>query len=195
MHESSNVCAPRRSTRLQSRIDRRSTVLFHLLSETHSDKDIPAFSINILDYNPSGTRSRQKTLQNNVLDLALPTLECKYFGALFWHEEALHRVGRKIDPAYSLCCQDGQVEMALLQETPPLLDRLLSPDGDALSRHYQKHIRSYNAAFSWTSFGAKFSQHLLNSRETYSLVLYGENYHYMGSILPPDGQRLPNISF
>ncbi|CAN0925699.1 ATP-dependent DNA helicase PIF1 [Linum grandiflorum] len=87
-----------------------------------------------------------------------------------------------------MCCQLGVVDLPLLAETPPLLDRLLDINGDALSKHYRTHIRSYNAAFSWTSFGAKFDPRLLNSRGPYSLVLSGENYHYMGSLLPPEGQ-------
>ncbi|CAN1256871.1 ATP-dependent DNA helicase PIF1 [Linum perenne] len=124
-----------------------------------------------------------------MLDLGLPTLICKYCGACFWPQEALRHAGRKTNPKYALCCQHGKVDITLLQETPLLLNQLLSPEGNELARHYQKHIRSYNAAFSWTSFGAKFSQHLLNSRGPYSLVLCGENYHYMGSILPLEGQR------
>ncbi|CAN0922376.1 ATP-dependent DNA helicase PIF1 [Linum grandiflorum] len=86
-----------------------------------------------------------------------------------------------------MCCQSGAVELPLLAQTPPLLNRLLDINGDALSKHYRTHIRSYNAAFSWTSFGAKFDPRLLHSRGPYSLVLSGENYHYMGSLLPPEG--------
>ncbi|CAN1326876.1 ATP-dependent DNA helicase PIF1 [Linum perenne] len=154
--------------------------------------DAPAFSQDKLHPNPSPSNDARPEIprrQNVILDLGLPTLECKYCGAYFWHYEALHRPGRKRNPAYSLCCRDGMVEVPLLEQTPPLLDHLLSPDGDELSRHYQKHIRSYNAAFSWTSFGAKLNPHLLHSRGPYSLVLCGENYHYMGSILPVEGAR------
>ncbi|CAN0924947.1 hypothetical protein LINGRAHAP2_LOCUS34478 [Linum grandiflorum] len=86
-----------------------------------------------------------------------------------------------------MCCQSGAVELPLLAQTPPLLNRLLDINSDTLSKHYRTHIRSYNAAFSWTSFGAKFDPRLLHSRGPYSLVLSGENYHYIGSLLPPEG--------
>ncbi|CAN0925698.1 ATP-dependent DNA helicase PIF1 [Linum grandiflorum] len=124
----------------------------------------------------------------DILDLGLPTNTCKYCGAFFWVHEALKKTRQSQNPEYSMCCQLGVVDLPLLAETPPLLDRLLDINGDALSKHYRTHIRSYNAAFSWTSFGAKFDPRLLNSRGPYSLVLSGENYHYMGSLLPPEGQ-------
>ncbi|CAN0900844.1 ATP-dependent DNA helicase PIF1 [Linum grandiflorum] len=87
-----------------------------------------------------------------------------------------------------MCCQLGQVDLPLLPSTPPLLDRLLAVNGDSISKHFRANIRSYNAAFQWTSFGAKLDPRLMNSRGPYSLVLNGENYHYMGSLLPAEGQ-------
>ncbi|CAN0900491.1 ATP-dependent DNA helicase PIF1 [Linum grandiflorum] len=133
------------------------------------------------------------TFTDNILDLGLPTYICKYCGAYFWIHEALKKTRKSQNPEYSMCCQLGAVDLPLLPETPPLLDRLLDINGDAMSKHYRTHIRSYNAAFSWTSFGAKFDPRLLNSRGPYSLVLSGENYHYMGSLLPPEG-RPPRYS-
>ncbi|CAN1173376.1 hypothetical protein LINPERHAP2_LOCUS30637 [Linum perenne] len=187
----STTYVPRPSNRREPRIDRRSR-LFPLLSEASSNVDTPSFSNENVPINPT-TRNHPDTrvhlLHTDILDLGLPHLECKYCGGFFWEQEALYRGGRKTHPIYTLCCREGKVELPLLEETPSLLDSLLSPNGDELSRHYRKHIRSYNAAFSWTSFGAKFNPHLLNSRGPYSLVLCGENYHYMGSILPLDGER------
>ncbi|CAN1147166.1 ATP-dependent DNA helicase PIF1 [Linum perenne] len=130
-----------------------------------------------------------KEPMDTVLDLGLPTLSCIYCGAFFWPDEALKQASRKANPQYPSCCQVGKVNVPLLEQTPPLLDNLLSVNGDPRSKHFQNHIRSYNAAFSWTSFGAKFDPRLLHSRGPYSLVLCGENYHYMGSLLPPEGQR------
>ncbi|CAN1242015.1 ATP-dependent DNA helicase PIF1 [Linum perenne] len=135
------------------------------------------------------TETNQSTqLNNEILDLGLPTLACTYCGAFFWKLEALKQARRKTNPQFSLCCQLGKVGLPLLPETPTLLDNLLSVNGDALSKHFRTNIRSYNASFSWTSFGAKLDPRLLNSRGPYSLVLCGENYHYMGSLLPPEGQ-------
>ncbi|CAN0904890.1 ATP-dependent DNA helicase PIF1 [Linum grandiflorum] len=128
------------------------------------------------------------TFDNEILDLGLPTCVCPRCGACFWPDEALKCARIKENPTFSLCCQLGDVDIAFLPQTPALLERLLNVNGDALSKHYRTNIRSYNAAFSWTSFGAKFDPRLLNSCGPYSLVLNGENYHYMGSLLPPEGQ-------
>ncbi|CAN1164819.1 hypothetical protein LINPERHAP2_LOCUS25791 [Linum perenne] len=108
---------------------------------------------------------------------------------MFWPDERLDRKKTNTKYIYSLCCQQGNVDLPLLSATPPLLDTLLDINGDSTSRHFRNNIRSYNAAFSWTSFGAKFDPKLINSRGPYSLILCGENYHFMGSLLPPNGQR------
>ncbi|CAN0838146.1 hypothetical protein LINGRAHAP2_LOCUS2003, partial [Linum grandiflorum] len=89
---------------------------------------------------------------------------------------------------FSTCCQLGQVDLLLLQATPPLLDHLLDVNGYFVSRHFRSNIRSYNVSFQWTSFGAKLHPRLTNTHGPYSLVLNGKNYHYMGSLLPLEGQ-------
>ncbi|CAN1145644.1 hypothetical protein LINPERHAP2_LOCUS14792 [Linum perenne] len=135
------------------------------------------------------TSNATTKLQETVLDLGLPTLACVYCNSFFWPNEALCLAKRKTNPQYPSCCQLGKVDVPLVDPTPPLLDNLLDVNGDARSKHYRSNIHSYNAAFSWTSFGAKLDPCLLRSRGPYSLVLCGENYHYMGSLLPPEGQR------
>ncbi|CAN0837902.1 ATP-dependent DNA helicase PIF1 [Linum grandiflorum] len=138
--------------------------------------------------NSFGDNTAGPTFRNEILDLQLPTWVCAYCGACFWLEEALKLADRVNNPAFSMCCQLGQVDLPLLPTSPPLLDRLLAVNGDSVSKHFRSNIRSYNAAFQWTSFGAKLDPRLMHSRGPYSLVLNGENYHYMGSLLPPDGQ-------
>ncbi|CAN0898456.1 ATP-dependent DNA helicase PIF1 [Linum grandiflorum] len=108
---------------------------------------------------------------------------------MFWPNEALSCARRRTHPQFPLCCQLGKVDLLLLKPTPPLLDQLLAFRGDVVSKHFRDKIRTYNAAFSWTSFGAKLDPRLMHSRGPYSSVLCGENYHYMGSLLPPEGQR------
>ncbi|CAN1317209.1 ATP-dependent DNA helicase PIF1 [Linum perenne] len=77
--------------------------------------------------------------------------------------------------------------MKFLPPTPTYLENLLRLPGDRTSKHFREHCRSYNASFSFTSFGAKIDPRILNGRGPYSLVLCGENYHLMGSLLPPPG--------
>ncbi|CAN0924949.1 ATP-dependent DNA helicase PIF4 [Linum grandiflorum] len=138
-------------------------------------------------YQPSPIETSPQPFNNAILDLGLPTNTCRYCGAYFWVHEALKKTRKTQNSEYTMCCQSGAVELPLLAQTPPLLNRLLDINSDTLSKHYRTHIRSYNAAFSWTSFGAKFDPRLLHSRGPYSLVLSGENYHYIGSLLPPEG--------
>ncbi|CAN1254538.1 ATP-dependent DNA helicase PIF1 [Linum perenne] len=120
--------------------------------------------------------------------LGVPNLTCQFCGAYFWPAEKLVSASRVNQPVYGICCQRGRVDVPLLQQTPPYLDSLLVVSDSQPSKHYKTHCRSYNAAFSFTSFGAKVDSRILNSRGPFSLVLCGENYHLMGSLLPPPGQ-------
>ncbi|CAN0871853.1 ATP-dependent DNA helicase PIF1 [Linum grandiflorum] len=120
--------------------------------------------------------------------LGVPSLKCQFCGAYFWAAEKLVGASRVNNPVYGICCQHGGVNVPLLQETPSYLDSLLALSDDQSSKHFRTHCRSYNAAFSFTSFGAKIDSRILNSRGPFSLVLCGENYHLMGSLLPPPGQ-------
>ncbi|CAN1164944.1 ATP-dependent DNA helicase PIF1 [Linum perenne] len=119
----------------------------------------------------------------------MPTHVCPHCQALFWFDERINRNKSKKKIVYTLCCQEGKVNLPLLAKTPSPLNELLDVHGGAVSKHFRANIRSYNAVFSWTSFGAKFDPRLLNSRGPYSLILCGENYHYMGSLLPVEGKK------
>ncbi|CAN1175084.1 ATP-dependent DNA helicase PIF1 [Linum perenne] len=137
----------------------------------------------------SQSNRKRKAYDSSVHYLGMPTLECQWCGALFWEAEKLARVPKKARPIFTLCCQRGRVRIPLLQATPPYLDSLLSVNGGRQTRHFREHARSYNAAFSFTSFGARLDPRLVNRRGPYSLVLCGENYHLMGSLLPQPGQQ------
>ncbi|CAN1187177.1 ATP-dependent DNA helicase PIF1 [Linum perenne] len=120
--------------------------------------------------------------------MGVPSLNCQFCGAYFWLAEKLVGASRVKRPVYGICCQRGRVTVPLLQQTPPYLDGLLAVSDGQSSKHFRTHSRSYNAAFSFTSFGAKIDNRILNSRGPFSLVLCGENYHLMGSLLPLPGQ-------
>ncbi|CAL1353730.1 unnamed protein product [Linum trigynum] len=138
---------------------------------------------------PQETNTILQSFDNNILDLGLPTLACTNCGARFWPQEQLNCNRPTKTPIYTLCCQQGRIRLPLLKPTPPLLDKLLDVSGDSTATHFGKHRRQYNAAFSFTSMGAKVDQRLLNSRGPYSMVICGENYHLIGSLLPPNGER------
>ncbi|CAI0444139.1 unnamed protein product [Linum tenue] len=58
-----------------------------------------------------------------------------------------------------------------------------------MAAHFRDHIRSYNAAFSFTSFGAQLDPRIARTRGPYSFTICGENYHRIGSLLPVEGRR------
>ncbi|CAN1317206.1 ATP-dependent DNA helicase PIF1 [Linum perenne] len=124
---------------------------------------------------------------NTIHYLGAPTLICEYCSAQFWQAERLARDRRSPRPKFANCCHHGKVNMKFLPPTPTYLENLLRLPGDRTSKHFREHCRSYNASFSFTSFGAKIDPRILNGRGPYSLVLCGENYHLMGSLLPPPG--------
>ncbi|CAL1359594.1 unnamed protein product [Linum trigynum] len=126
---------------------------------------------------------------NTILDLGLPTLACTHCGARFWPQEQIINNRPSYTPIFTLCCQQGRIRLPLLKQTPPFLDKLLDVNGDSLSIHFAQNRRPYNGAFSFTSFGAQIDQRLLNSRGPYSMIICGENYHRIGFLLPPNGQR------
>ncbi|CAL1396899.1 unnamed protein product [Linum trigynum] len=180
-----------------SRIDRRSR-LFPLLEA--SSLPIPEISAEPLQFpsadpstapsltpDPSILPARQPQFTRTITH-GLPDYECQFCGARFWYEERLSR-HRSTTPIYTMCCQKGRVRLPFLQETPPYLEQLLGINGGPMAVHFREHIRSYNAAFSFTSFGAQLDARASRTRGPYSFVICGENYHCMGSLLPVDGQR------
>ncbi|CAN1158085.1 ATP-dependent DNA helicase PIF1 [Linum perenne] len=128
------------------------------------------------------------SLSTTIINLGFPTCVCNFCGACFWFEERLNRHHKTQSPKFSQCCMKGKVWVPLLQQTLEFLDQLLDVSGGPLSVHFRNNIRSYNGSLSFTSFGAQLDPRLANSRGPYSFVMHGENYHLMGSLLPPEGQ-------
>ena len=65
------------------------------------------------------------------------TVSCQHCGALHWEGESVGGSGK-----FSMCCQQGKVQLPPLQPTPPLLQRLLSADSEE-GRHFVKNSRAY----------------------------------------------------
>nr|XP_029145189.1 uncharacterized protein LOC112717234 [Arachis hypogaea] len=112
--------------------------------------------------------------------------ECEYCNALFWYGERKEKHYNTNEPTYTLCCKGGQVEIPQLQEAPKVLYNLLYGN-DARSKHFRENIRTYNSMFQFTSLGAKIDRGKSSSRGPPTFILCGENYHLMGSLIPPDG--------
>lgn len=114
------------------------------------------------------------------------THSCVHCGAKFWYGERINRKRKSRNPTFTLCCMQGQVQLPLLKEPPPLINKLLFSDNDS-SRHYQKHSRPYNMLFSMTSLGGKVDHSIKKGKGPKMFQLHGENYHLMGSMIPKPG--------
>ncbi|XP_016165226.1 uncharacterized protein LOC107607839 [Arachis ipaensis] len=114
--------------------------------------------------------------------------ECEYCHALFWYDERIQKHYNTNDPKYILCCRGGEVEIPHLQEAPKMLYDLLFGN-DTGSKHFQNNIRTYNSMFQFTSLGAKIDRTVAKGKGPRTFILYGENYHLMGSLIPQEGDQ------
>lgn len=51
------------------------------------------------------------------------------------------------------------------------------------------NIRAYNMMFSFTSMGGKVDNALNKGRGPYVYRIQGQNYHRLGSLMPPEGNQ------
>ncbi|OIT26773.1 hypothetical protein A4A49_60432, partial [Nicotiana attenuata] len=57
----------------------------------------------------------------------------------------------------------------------------------AKSKHFRENIRTYNSVFSFTSMGGKVDVSVNQTTGPRTFRLSGQNYHQIGSLLPPQG--------
>lgn len=115
---------------------------------------------------------------------------CKFCGALFCFGERAKKDSKKRTAnVFSMCCLQGKVELPLLRSPPPALKKLFFDKSSNQSKNFHANIRQYNNMFSFTSMGGKIDHSIDNGGGPYSFVLSGMNYHNIGSLLPPHGQR------
>ena len=91
----------------------------------------------------------------------------------------------------------GQIKLPLLKATPTFLDKLLSYQGGQPATVFRQNIRAYNMNFAMTSIGGTIDKSINNGTAPYVFKLGGQNYHKIGSLLPPLGsnQSLHNSTF
>lgn len=115
-----------------------------------------------------------------------PEYQCPHCQASFWFEESVqsssswtqHRI------VYNLCCKGGKVVVKPFKKPPPLLNRLLSFDGDRVARQFLPKIRQYNCMFAFTSMGATVDRSLEGTRGPNIFKICGQVHHRIGSLLP-----------
>ena len=83
----------------------------------------------------------------------------------------------------NICCNNGKVHLTPIPDPPDLIKSLLDgshPD----SGHFLTNIRKYNNCFAMTSFSAKAAN---TGGWVPTLIIHGQVYHNIGSLLPDDG--------
>ncbi|XP_052111545.1 LOW QUALITY PROTEIN: uncharacterized protein LOC127742858 [Arachis duranensis] len=112
--------------------------------------------------------------------------ECEHCNALYWYAERSNKSYNTTDPKFTLCCKGGNVQLPQLQQAPRVLYDLLF-NNTPKSKHFRDNIRAYNSMFQFTSMGAKIDRGISQARGPPTFILCGENYHLMGSLIPPKG--------
>ncbi|OMP11449.1 ATP-dependent DNA helicase PIF1 [Corchorus olitorius] len=122
------------------------------------------------------------------LDLGGPTHVCPCYGAHMWYGERTNATKKTNNLRFNMCCQQGTIRLPSFNRTPPELDALLDYGGGSRSLIFRENLRFYNSLFQFTSFGGKFDRTINSRPGPYVLVMLGDTYHKIGSLLPPEGQ-------
>jgi len=97
----------------------------------------------------------RRPLDDNVSanDLGLMNICCPYCDALHWLDEQVSssRVGQ---PEFQTRCGHGKVKLCRLRDPPTPLYNLFTGDNHE-AKEFRSNIVQYNAAFAFTSLGAK----------------------------------------
>ena len=142
---------------------------------------LPSHTANLLGQS-SILRRRQRRRITKRWNFGPRTSICPNCNAIMWIEERIP-CSSKINPKYRLCCLNGDIELPLLPPTPEYLDMQLR------NQNFKDNIRMYNSSFAMTSMGGKIDYSLMNRAGPYSFRISGENYHRIGSLLPPTGGK------
>ncbi|KAF7838994.1 uncharacterized protein G2W53_007476 [Senna tora] len=69
--------------------------------------------------------SQSDKLNEEYVDIGLPTHECEDCGAIFWYEERVNKSRNCRKSKFSLCCLNGKVELPKMRNPPETLEKLL----------------------------------------------------------------------
>lgn len=100
-----------------------------------------------------------------------------------WYGERINKDKKSLNPRFSLCCDDGKIQLPILEKPPDILKELLFGNSRQ-SKNFQTYIRSYNLMFAFTSPGAKIDRTLNTGRGPPLFRIQGQNRHLIGSLLP-----------
>ncbi|WOG92442.1 hypothetical protein DCAR_0311711 [Daucus carota subsp. sativus] len=122
----------------------------------------------------------------DYMNLGPPNVTCANCGSLMWNMERNNKSIKTVPPTFSLCCRNGQVVLPKEKKPPELLQSLLT--SDQRSKNFKKNIRVYNAMFAMSSSGGKVDHKINHGGAPYCFKIRGMNLHFVGSLLPLEGQ-------
>ncbi|XP_052622302.1 uncharacterized protein LOC111911148 [Lactuca sativa] len=126
-------------------------------------------------------------ISKEYLDHGDQIVVCQTCHAKLWRNESI-RGKQKGNTDYSLCCGYGKVQLPDLKNAPPTYERMFRAT-DSKSKNFMKNIRRYISMFSFTSMGGKIDYSINRGNAPYIFRLGGQNYHSIGSLLPPNGSQ------
>jgi hypothetical protein len=115
-------------------------------------------------------------------DCGSRSARCYACGAKMWLQEIISQ-STMINIRFTMCCNNGAVQLPLLQQPPEVLRGLLS-GSDPRSPAFREKIRMYNLILSFTSTGARIQESVIGTRSVYAFRIQGEMYHRISSLLP-----------
>ncbi|KAI9121462.1 hypothetical protein K1719_008495 [Acacia pycnantha] len=185
---SSNILLKNRTRKPTKIVNQIATDLLKRINDVTDDRDtnVQSEQSNLLQHNNTILLS---TFASSYLDEGDAVHDCQFCGANMWHSERLKRLKKSDRPQFSICCGHGKIIVPLLQHPPKDLYELFFNKHLPLSKKFFKSIRVYNNMFGFTSMGGRVD-HSINSKGggPYTFVLSGQNHHFIGSLLPPEGK-------
>jgi len=121
--------------------------------------------------------------ESEYLNIGGPTYLCQKCGAMMWYEERVPKHTKPVIPRFSMCCLKGRVVLPPYERLPQFLHDMYHKH-DRVGRFFMDNIRSFNSMFAFTSMGGRVDNTQNNGRAPPMFVMNGENYHFIGSLLP-----------
>ncbi|KAM0826904.1 hypothetical protein ACQ4PT_068551 [Festuca glaucescens] len=123
-----------------------------------------------------------------------PHYVCIHCGASFWYQERCKHDSTEKSVVYKGCCRGGKISLPVYPDWPHPLKELIRFDGDAVSDHFMRLIREYNAMFAFTSIGVHVDDTVNVGNGPYVFKICGVVAHKIGSLLPSADRPTPKFA-
>lgn len=130
-----------------------------------------------------GLRSHYTNIDQHYLGLT--NNQCRWCSACYYASE-------KSNGVFNKCCTGGAIVLDPVPPPPPLLQALLEGNTPE-AKHFQKEIRSYNNALTFTSCCFTADERLRGQGGIHPCQIHGELSHLQGPLQENEG-RIPNFA-